>query len=218
MKREKTEVELSWENGKFEKDLKDLDTQITKEIWAHDKRQFALQREDFAWKGILTGISVFFGILVAVSKAYFPKATDMLAEVSLMALIPGLMAVYTWRNPAGKRAIHIIVSGQKADTQGKINLQLIQKTKHRELAESFYRWIHSEFARVGGTNGAYLSGNLLSGYPESDDDSDSDSDSSSESDSDEELRVAASAPPLGKMDDSDEEKPLISHPLEKKDV
>ena len=85
----------------------------------------------------------------------------MLAEISLMAIIPALMGVYTWRDPAGQRAIHILVSGQKSDTQGKITLQLIQKPKYRELAQTFYRWIHDEYSRVGGTNGAYLSSNIL---------------------------------------------------------
>lgn len=166
MNREKTEVELSWESGEFEKDLKALDHQIKKEIWAHDQRQFTLRREDFTWKGILAGISIFFGVLIAFSKVYFPKATDMLAEISLMAIVPVLIGLYTWRDPAGKRAINILVSGQKAETLGKINLQLIQKPKHRELAESFYRWIHTEYTRVSGTNGAYLSHNLLDKYPD----------------------------------------------------
>ena len=185
--KEKTEVELSWESGKFEEDLKGLDKQITKEIWAHDKLQYNLQSEDFTWKGALTGISVFFGIMVAISKAYFPSATDVFAEVSLMALIPALMGFYTWRDPAGKRATHILVSGQKADTQSKINLQLIQKPKHRELATTFYAWIHEEFGRVGGTGGAYLSGNLLAQYPEPED-----------------------------YSSSEEEKPLIDHPSKPK--
>lgn len=163
-KREKTDIELSWESGKFEEDLHKLDHQLTKEIWAHDRCQASFQREDLTWKVSLVGMSVLFGILVAVSEKFFPDYTNMLTKVCLTTIIPAIMGMYAWRDPAGKRSAHILVSGQKSDTQGKINLQLIQKPKYRELADTFYRWIHSEYSRVGGTSGAEIPTAILDQY------------------------------------------------------
>ena len=164
--KQKTDVELSWESGNFEEDLRGLKHELSKEIWAHDKCQYSLQQEDTTWNWAIMICSIIFGTLVATSKVYFPAITTMLATISLTAVIPALMKVYAWRNPAGKRAAHILVSGQKSDIKNKINLQLIQKPKYRELAQTFYDWIHDEYSRVGGNQMAYLSSDLLKQYPE----------------------------------------------------
>lgn len=163
--REKSDIELSWESGKFEEDLRNLDSQIKKDIWAHDRLQESFQKEDFRWKGVISSLSIIFGVMIAVSKVYFPNLTPMLAEISLLAVIPAIMGLYTWSDPAGQRATHILVSGQKAGTGGKINLQLIKKPKYRELAEEFYRWIHEEYSRINGTSGSYIPGSLMAKYP-----------------------------------------------------
>lgn len=165
--KELTEIEQSWQSGEFENDLHALDKQITKEVWAHDVYQAKYKREDMMWKIFLTSLNIFSVVLIAAFKEYIPSSSDLVSEISL-GLSAALMMYYTWRDPAGKRAVHILVSGQKSDTQGKIRLQLIQKPKYRELADTFYKWIHSEFARVGGVNDAYLPASLLAKYPDPD--------------------------------------------------
>ncbi len=165
--KEKTDIELSWESGKFEDDLQGLNSQIQKDIWAHDRLQSSFQKEDIMWKSIISSLSIVFGVVIAVSKVWFPDLTAMLAEISLLAVIPVLMGLYSWSDPAGQRATHILVSGQKAGTQGKITLQLIKKPKYRELADEFYRWIHEEYSRINGTSNSYIPGSLMAKYPDS---------------------------------------------------
>lgn len=164
-KRPLTDIEQSWMDGDFEKDLETLGDQIKKDIWAHDKIQARFQRSNTTWKIVLASLSAVFGVIVAVTKEFLPERSDLVSEVALIVIIPTLIGFYNWFDPAGRRSVHLLVAGQKADTLGKINLQLIQKPKNRARASEFYGWIHSEYSRISGTAMAYIPSSLLDEYP-----------------------------------------------------
>ena len=184
-------IEESWEDGKFQGVLEDMEDAIDVEVAAHDHRQTYFRRVDVAWKVVITSMSIVSAIIIAYIKQYFPHLADMATTIALTAVIPGLTVLYGFFDPAGFRAIHLMVSGQKADLKAQISGELLKKPKKREVAHKFYRWIYRDYARVGGTPGAYLPIPLLQRYKRELEDGESSSDSSDESSDNENVPLIA---------------------------
>ena len=174
-------IEESWEDGKFQGVLEDMEDAIEVEVAAHDDRQTYFRRADVAWKVVITSMSIVSAIIIAFTKKYYPGLADMATTIALTAVIPGLLGLYGFFDPAGFRAVHLMVSGQKDDIKAQIHAELLKKSKKREIAHKFYRWIYRDYARVGGTPGAYLPMPLLQRYKDVIEEANESSESSDES-------------------------------------